>query len=112
MAVRAEDIQIEADYSAEISQNQQRPRRPAIARLNRDRAIPQTGRFEPSDKRCNNSAPVFHRASPFYLRVFSSSSPTFAGRRFPRRLSDPREKPFVCKTNKNRLLARVSGGVG
>lgn len=27
--------------------------------LNRDRAIAQTGRFEPSDKRCNNSAPVF-----------------------------------------------------
>lgn len=29
VAVRAEDIQIEADYLAEISQNQQRPRRPA-----------------------------------------------------------------------------------
>lgn len=97
-------------------------------RLNRDRAIPQTGRFEASDKRCNNSAPVFSSPPPPppllplppSHRAFSSSfplpvpllAPPTAVVRTPRCLSDLREKPFVCKTNKNRLLARVSGGGG
>lgn len=82
------------------------------------------GRFEPSNKRCNNSAPVFqHPLFTFHPSFFllpsllPSLTSTLSFFLSARSLSNPYEKPFVCKTNKNRLLARVrercsSGGTG
>lgn len=82
-------------------------------------AIPQMGRFEPSNKRCNNSAPVFQHPlftfhpsfflRPSLLRPVPHFHPpsTLSFFLSARSLSNPYEKPFVCKTNKNRLLARV-----
>lgn len=66
--------------------------------LNRDRAIPQTGRFEPSDKRCNNSAPIFHRAPP------PLSTPDH---RHPRRFPEP-SRETLCLQDKQESFARKS----
>lgn len=83
------------------------------------------GRFEPSNKRCNNSAPVFqHPLFTFHPSFFllpsllpCLASTTLSFFLSARSLSNPYEKPFVCKTNKNHLLARVrercsGGGTG
>jgi len=99
------------------------------SRLNRDRAIPQTGRFEPSDKRCNNSAPVFHHATFLSLSLFLYLSLSLSPRIFIPALSlvDCRRSPtrpsretlclqdkqesFACKSQRwRRLEDQLAGG--